>query len=81
MQKPRLTDTIPEPYQQVLDIIARGDLPDPVAELVDADEADLNWVHPETGLPLLHYAVGSDRLKIMKVHTNKCSTGKIKASI
>lgn len=24
-------------------------------------------MHPETGLPLLHYAVGSDRLKIMKV--------------
>jgi ankyrin repeat protein len=27
---------------------------------------DLNWVNPETGLPLLHYAVGRNRVEIVR---------------
>jgi hypothetical protein len=52
--------------QEVVDIIEARDDAAAVENLLIRG-VNVNWVHPETGLPLLHYAVGCDRLETVKL--------------
>jgi hypothetical protein len=52
--------------QKIVDIIEVRDDPSAVEKLLNQG-VNVNWVHPETGLPLLHYAVGSDRIETVKL--------------
>jgi hypothetical protein len=58
---------VPPGCQAIIDLIEMGDRPTDVANIINDRNVDINWVHPETGLPLLHYAVGSDRLETVRV--------------
>jgi hypothetical protein len=54
----------------ILGVIHAEDGPDDIAKLLDTG-LDVDWADPETGLPLLHYAVGMDRPETVRFFLNR----------